>query len=186
MLESQLHNEQFRQRQMESLNESIRSQLIETQKQLASGDALPLPDGFTLIETDYLDQLITERDQMAAQLEILSPEKTLSKFHKKPPSEKKQMLPRVDKTKSEIVQKKVLLGRERIGQKGSKSHCRFPSAERPRKTPYVERNIGDTCDNIPERAERCDEDILKIFMKKKTDPSGSLGNFECLDEHNSI
>lgn len=193
MLESQLLNEQFRRNQLESVNEGLRSQMIEIQKHQSSGEVPTPPDGFTLIEIDYLDQLIAERDHISVQRQRSSQEKTLSKFHKKSPPNKRQMLPRVDKTKSEIVQTRGLHRREAVGEKGSRSHCRFPSAERPllspRKVPYVEKNIGDTCDNIPERAERCDEDILKLFMKKRTGPSPSLMNLECLDasigDHNS-
>lgn len=178
MLESQLHNEQFRQSQMEIINESMRSQLVEAQKQLTSGDALPLPDGFTLIETSHLDQILAENKRMAQQLERLSPE-TLTKLRKKSLPNTKP-LPGIGKSRSEMVQKRSYQNREASGQKVTRSQCRFPSAERPlasaRKVPFVETNIGDTCENIPERGESCDEDILKVFMKKRTNPSDSLMN----------
>lgn len=182
MLEQSLETEQFRRRQLESLNESLHSQLMEIQKQLSSGEALPIPEGFTLIETDYFNQLISERDHLSSQ--HWEQQQQLSKFHNN--NKKSNRIPRVDKTKSEIhtqnFQRREL---SMTPQKGTKSHCRFPSIERPLcspiKAPFVEKNIGDTCDNVPER---CEEDILKIFMKKKTtNPNPSLMNLDRLNDH---
>ncbi|XP_063703842.1 protein Cep78 homolog [Culicoides brevitarsis] len=150
LLECQLQNERICSRKIEELNEGLRTQNIEMQKKMESTEAFSIPDGFTLIETAYLDHLIEHQRSPNTQK---NDNKDVCKKTK-----------RVDKARSEIVQKKA-----RVIEGSQSAFARFPSAERPlvspRKLTFVEKNIGDTCNNI---SEPCEEDILKIFMKKRS------------------
>uniref|UniRef100_A0A336LZW6 CSON006149 protein n=1 Tax=Culicoides sonorensis TaxID=179676 RepID=A0A336LZW6_CULSO len=169
MLEQQLETEQFRVRQLEALNETLHSQLMEIKKKISNVETLPIPDGFTLIETQYLDRIMSERQKSVVQQpKYMSPERVIAKFQK---MSKDKNPSRATATQSEILQSNGFVDQE---SGGSKSLCRLPRTdERPVRSPYIEKNIGDTCENVA--TERSDEDIIKIFMRqKKKLPNSSM------------
>lgn len=57
---SQLETEVFRRKQMEILNETLNKQLVEAQKELMIQGAVRVPEGFTLIATQTLNEMIEE------------------------------------------------------------------------------------------------------------------------------
>ena len=59
-LEEQLETEAFRRKQMEQLNENLSKQLIEFQKELNFQGSFRIPDGFTLVSNETLDNLLSE------------------------------------------------------------------------------------------------------------------------------
>lgn len=79
--------------------------------------------------------------------------------------------PLTPKAKSEIIIKKT----GHPPNKDVRSLSRLDTA--CTLTPFFETNIGDTASQVATIAERCEEDILKIFMKKKSSKtSNSIGS----------
>lgn len=89
----------------------------------------------------------------------------LSKFKRSNNVSKRSTQP-IEKSKSEIISNKPTRDTNNH-KKESKSECRIKKCDN-QIVPYMEKNIGDTCENTPNRDERHEEDVLKIFMTRKS------------------
>lgn len=158
-MEQQLETEIFNRKQTETLNESLHAQCVELEKKVSAG--YQVPEGYSVIENRALERLMGARN-----IENIS----LTDFIQVPTSTPVKSIKQdisaapisVGKAKSEIIVTRKPI---HSTNKDIRSQSRLETATTF--VPYLETNIGDTADNqLP--PERCEEDVLKIFMKKKS------------------
>lgn len=183
-VEEQLESEIFRRKQLEDLNNQLHRQVVESQNKLCLQEAFHIPEGYTLIENEELEQMLSRSQESVIQRNLMIAQKAALCINQKLRRRKRNNRSKPPKAARSLEMMENPQNESNLKSSKSESSFKNKTLEEKKKA-FIEKNIGDYFHNTDTEIENdqtqsssiSGEMLLRSFSRSK-----KLAEIKNLDE----